>query len=160
MYKSEKISVYNNYDLVLLIIFVSPIILFIFTYCLVGFRSQVEVESTYWALVKLLSLQRTHVRQPQPSNLRQRLDTSDQILTLWTFVDRFITMLDVPESDISKMLPSSTSNLVSFMLIKSRHFTLAYHFLLHKSSHTSCVLFFFWFLRAGSGKSTPSVSLK
>ena len=62
------------------------------------------------------------------------------------------------QSDISKMLQFSTSNLVSFMLIKSRHFTEAYLILLHKTSHTSCVLFFFWFPRAGSRESTPSVS--
>ena len=46
--------------------------------------------------------------------------------------------------------PFSTSNLVSYMLIKSRHFRWAYHILLHKISHTSCVLFFFWFPCAGS----------
>ena len=42
--------------------------------------------------------------------------------------------MDVPQSDISKILPSSTSNLVSFIFIKSRHFTEAYLILLHKTS--------------------------
>ena len=85
---------------------------------LVGFRSLVEEESTYWALVNLLNLQNE--------------------------------LMDVHQSDISKMLLFSTSNLVSFMFIKSRHFTWAYNVLLHKTSHTSCVLFFFWFPRASS----------
>ena len=40
------------------------------------------------------------------------------------------------------------------MLIKSRHFTWAYHILLHKISHTSCVLFFFWFPHASSREHT------
>ena len=64
--------------------------------------------------------------------------------------------MDVHQSDISKIPLSSTSTLVSFMFIKSRYFTWAYHVLLHKTSHTSCVLFF-WFPRAGSRESTPSV---
>ena len=59
---------------------------------------------------------------------------------------------------ISKMLLFSTSNLVFFIFIKSRHFTEAYLVLLHKTSHTSCILFFFWFPRAGSRESTFSVS--
>ena len=67
-------------------------------------------------------------------------------------------LMDVHLSDISKILRFSTSNLVSFMFIKSRHFPEAYLVLLHKTSHTSCVLFFFWFPRAGSRESTPSVS--
>ena len=85
---------------------------------LVGFKSLVEEESTYWALVNSLNLQNE--------------------------------LLDVHQSDIRKMLRFSTSNLVSFMFIKSRHFMEAYLVLLHKTSHTSCVLFFFWFPRAGS----------
>ena len=48
---------------------------------LVGFRSLVEEESTYWALVNSLNLQNK--------------------------------LMDVHQSDISKMLPFSTSNLVS-----------------------------------------------
>ena len=88
-----------------------------------GFRSLVEVESTYWAVVKLCNTQNK--------------------------------LMDVHQSDISKILLSSTSNLVSFMLIKSRHFMEAYLILLHKTSPTSCVLFFFWFPRAGSRESTP-----
>ena len=93
---------------------------------LVGFRSQVKEESTFWVLVNLLNLQSE--------------------------------LMDVHQSDISKMLLFSTSNLVSFMFIKSPHFTWAYNILLHETSHTSCVLFFFWFLRIGSRESTPSVS--
>ena len=62
--------------------------------------------------------------------------------------------MDVHQSDISKMLRFSTSNLVSFIFIKSRHFMEAYLVLLHKTSHTSCVLFFFWFPRAGSRENT------
>ena len=69
-------------------------------------------------------------------------------------------LMDVHQSDISKILPSSTSNLVSFIFIRSRHFTEAYLVLLHKTSHTSCILFFFWFPHAGWRESTPSVSLR
>ena len=84
-----------------------------------GFRSLVEVESTYWGrVVKLFNTQNK--------------------------------LMDVHQSDISKKLPSSTSNLVTFIFIKSHHFTEAYLILLHKTSHTSCVLFFFWFPRASS----------
>ena len=82
--------------------------------------------------------------------------------TYWTLVNSLNLhkeLMDVHQSDISKMLPFSTSNLVSFMFIKSRHFTEAYFVLLHKTSHTSCVLFV-WFLHAGSRESTPSVSLR
>ena len=71
--------------------------------------------------------------------------------TYWTVVNLLNMqneLMDVYQSDISKMLLSSTSNLVSFMLIKSRHFTWAYHVLLYKISHISCILFFFWFLHA------------
>ena len=93
---------------------------------LVGFRSLVKEESTYWALVNLLNLQNE--------------------------------LMDVHQSGISKMLLFSTSNLVSFMFIKSHHFMWAYLILLHKTSHTSCVLFFFWFPHAGSRESTSSVS--
>ena len=60
---------------------------------LVGFRSLVKVESTYWVLVKLLYLQNE--------------------------------LMDVHQSDISKMLLPSTSNF-SFMFIKSHHFTWVY----------------------------------
>ena len=94
--------------------------------CVHGFRSLVEVESTYWGVVKLFNTQNK--------------------------------LMDVHQSDISKMLPSSTSNLVSFIFIKSHHFTEAYFILLHETSHTSCVLFF-WFPRAGSRETTP-VSLR
>ena len=76
---------------------------------LVGFRSLVEEESTYWALVNSLNLQ----NEP----------------------------MDVYQSDISKMLWFSTSNLVSFMFIKSRHFTEVYLILLHKTSHTPLASF-------------------
>ena len=69
-------------------------------------------------------------------------------------------LMDVHQSDISKMLLFSTSNLVSFMFIKSRHFTWAYHVLLDKTSPTSCILFFFWFPGASSWESTPFVSLR
>ena len=88
---------------------------------LVGFRSLVEVELNYWALVILLNMENE--------------------------------LMDVHQSDISKMLLSSTSNFVSFMLIKSCHFTWAYHVLLHKTSHTSYVLFF-WFPHASSREHT------
>ena len=54
-----------------------------------------------------------------------------------------------PDNWISKILHFSTSNLVSFIFIKSRHFTEAYLDFLHKTSHTSCVLFF-WFPCASS----------
>ena len=67
-------------------------------------------------------------------------------------------LMDVHQSDISKILPFSTSNLVSFIFSKSRHETEAYLVLLHKTSHTSCVLFFVWFPCAGMRESTPSVS--
>ena len=53
-----------------------------------------------------------------------------------------------------------TSNLVSYMLIKSRHFMWAYHILLYKISHTSCILFFFWFPCVGNRESAPSVYLR
>ena len=96
------------------------------SFSLVGFRSLVKVESTYWVLVNLFNMQNE--------------------------------LMDVYQSDISKMLFSSTSNLVSFMLFKSCHLTWAYHVLLHKTSHTSCVLFFFWFPHASSRESTPPVS--
>ena len=66
-------------------------------------------------------------------------------------------LMDVPQSDISKMLFFSTSNLVSFMFIKSLQFAWSYIVLFHKTSHTSCILFFFWFPRAGSRKSTPCI---
>ena len=89
---------------------------------LLGFRSLVDVESAYWAVVKLFNMQNK--------------------------------LMDVHQSDISKILLFSTSNLVSYMLIKSHHFTWAYQVLLHKTSHTSCVLFF-RFLRVGSWESTP-----
>ena len=82
------------------------------------FGGLVEVESTYWGVVKLFNTQNK--------------------------------LMDVHQSDISKILLSSTSNLVSFIFIKSRHFTEAYLVLLHKTSHTSCILFFFWFPRACS----------
>ncbi len=85
----------------------------------------VEVESTYWGVVKLFNTQNK--------------------------------LMDVHQSDISKILLSSISNLVSFIFIKSCHFTEAYLVPLHKTSHTSCILFF-WFPRAGSRESTPSVS--
>ena len=81
--------------------------------------------------------------------------------TCWVLVNSLNLqneLMDVHQSDISKMQIFSTSNLVSFMFTKSCHFMWAYHVLLHKTSHTSCVLFFFWFLRAGSRESTPSVS--
>ena len=68
--------------------------------------------------------------------------------TYWTLVNSLNLqneLMDVHQSDISKMLQFSTSNLVSFIFIKSRHFTEAYLVLLHKTSHTSCFLFFFWF---------------
>ena len=80
------------------------------------FGGLVEVESTYWWVVKLFNTQNK--------------------------------LMDVHQSNISKILPSSTSNLVSFIYIKSRHFTEAYLVLLHKTSHTSCILFYFWFPRA------------
>ena len=86
--------------------------------CVRGCRSLVEVESTYWGVVKLFNTQNE--------------------------------LMDVHQSDISKILLCSTSNLVSFIFIKSRHFTGAYLVLLHKTSHTSCVLFFFWLPYAGS----------
>ena len=70
---------------------------------LVCFRSLVEEELTYWALLVNLH------------NLQNEL-------------------MDVHQSDISKMLLFSSSNLVSFMFIKSHHFTWAYHVLLHKTS--------------------------
>ena len=98
------------------------------SYCLLGFRSLVEEESTYWALVNLLNLQNE--------------------------------LMDVHQSDISKMLLFSTSNLVSFRFIKSHHFTWAYLVLLHRTSHASCILFFFWFPHAGSRESTHYVSLR
>ena len=81
--------------------------------------------------------------------------------TNWGVVKLFNTqnkLMDVHQSDISKILLFSTSNLVSFIVIKSHHFTEAYLILLHKTSHTSCVLFFVWFPCVGSRKSTPSVS--
>ena len=62
--------------------------------------------------------------------------------------------MDVYQSGISKVLLFSTSNLVSYMLIKSHHFTWAYHVLLHKTSHTSWILFF-WFPHVGNRESTP-----
>ena len=58
----------------------------------------------------------------------------------WGVVKLFNTqnkLMDVHQSDISKILPFSTSNLVSFIFIKSRHFTEAYLILLHKTSHAS-----------------------
>ena len=64
--------------------------------------------------------------------------------TYWGVVKLFNTqnkLMDVHQWDISKILPFSTSNLVSFIFIKSRHFTEAYLVLLHKTSHTSCILF-------------------
>ena len=67
-------------------------------------------------------------------------------------------LMDVHQSDISKILHFFASNLVSFIFIKSHHFTEAYLVLLHKTSHTSFILFFFWFPWAGSRESTPSVS--
>ena len=81
--------------------------------------------------------------------------------TNWGVVKLFNTqnkLMDIHQSDISKILLFSTSNLVSFIFIKSRHFTGAYLVLLHKTSHTSCILFFHWFPCAGSRESTPSVS--
>ena len=90
------------------------------------FGSRVEVESTYWGVVKLFNTQNK--------------------------------LMNVHQLDISKILLASISNLVSFIFIKSRHFTEAYLVLLHKTSHTSCILFFFWFPHAGSRESTPSVS--
>ena len=62
------------------------------------FGGLVEVESTYWGVVKLFNMQNK--------------------------------LMDVHQSDISKILPSSISNLVSFIFIKSRHFTEAYLILL------------------------------
>ena len=59
-----------------------------------------------------------------------------------------------PDNWIGKILRFSTSNFVFFIFIKSRHFTQAYLVLLHKTNHTSCVLFF-WFPCAGSRESTP-----
>ena len=69
--------------------------------------------------------------------------------TVVNFLNMQNQLMDVHQSDISKILPPSTSNLVSFMLIKSHHFPWAYHILLHKTSHTSSILFF-WFPHAGS----------
>ena len=46
--------------------------------------------------------------------------------TYWTLVNSLNLqneLMDVHQSDISKMLRFSTSNLVSFIFIKSRHFT-------------------------------------
>ena len=73
--------------------------------------------------------------------------------TCWALVNLFNLqneLMDVHQSDISKMPLFSTSNLVSFMFIKSCRFTCAYHVLLHKTRHTTYVLFFIWFLRDGS----------
>ena len=60
-----------------------------------------------------------------------------------------------PDNWISKILRFPTSNLVSFIFIKSHHFTEAYLVLLYKTSHTSFVLFFFWLPCAGCRESTP-----
>ena len=78
--------------------------------------------------------------------------------TNWEVVKLFNTqnkLMDVHQSDISKILLFSTSNLVSFIFIKSRHFTEAYLVLLYKTSHTSYVLFLVWFPCTGSRESTP-----